>query len=99
HGASISLEVGLVAMSIAALIGLTTGSLAGYYGGVIDILLSRVIEVVQAFPSLFLILAVVAFLPPNILYVMIVIGATSWTAIARYARGEFLRLRDQDFAV
>lgn len=99
HGTRVSLTVGFVSMGIAAAIGLLFGAFAGYHGGLVDVILSRVIEVVMSFPSFFLIIAIVAFLPPNFTYVMIVIGLTSWTSIARYARGEFLRLKEQDFAV
>ncbi|MDH3215271.1 MAG: ABC transporter permease [Candidatus Krumholzibacteria bacterium] len=98
HGARISLQVGLVAVGIALTIGLLLGSIAGYYGGITDILISRLIEVMMCFPFFFLILAVIAFLPPSIFNIMIVIGITRWTGIARYARGEFLRIKKQDFA-
>ena len=97
HGAGVSLKVGFVAVGIALLIGLLFGSLAGYYGGVVDILISRLIEVVMCFPFFFLILSVIAFLPPSIYNIMIVIGITRWTSIARYARGEFLRIKEQDY--
>jgi peptide/nickel transport system permease protein len=97
HGAGISLKVGFVAVGIALLIGVLVGALAGYYGGAVDILISRLIEVVMCFPFFFLILSVIAFLPPSIFNIMIVIGITRWTGIARYARGEFLRLKNQEF--
>ena len=97
HGAGVSLKVGFVAVGIAVVIGLFFGSLAGYYGGAVDILVSRLIEVVMCFPFFFLILAVIAFLPPSIFNIMIVIGITRWTAIARYTRGEFLRIKHQDY--
>lgn len=97
HGAGISLKVGLVAVGIALLIGLTVGATAGYYGGVADALLSRVIEIVICFPLLFLILAVIAFLPPSIYSIMVVIGITRWTDLARYTRGEFVRLKSREF--
>jgi len=97
HGAGISLKVGLVAVGISLLIGVVVGALAGFYGGVADILLSRVIEVVICFPFLFLILAVIVFLPPSIYNIMIVIGLTRWTSIARYTRGEFIRIKEQEF--
>jgi peptide/nickel transport system permease protein len=98
HGAAIPLKVGLVAVAIALVIGLTLGSLAGYYGGVTEIVISRLIEVVMCFPVLFLVLAVIAFLPPSIFNIMVVIGITRWTGIARYARAEFLRIKNEDFA-
>jgi peptide/nickel transport system permease protein len=97
HGTGISLKVGLVATGIALVIGVCVGALAGYYGGVADVLLSRLIEIVICFPFLFLILAVIAFLPPNIYNIMIVIGITRWTDIARYTRGEFVRLKGREF--
>lgn len=97
HGAGISLKVGLVATGISVLIGLVVGALAGYYGGVIDMGLSRLIEIMMCFPFLFLILAVIAFLPPSIYNIMIVIGITRWTDIARYTRGEFVRLKSREF--
>jgi peptide/nickel transport system permease protein len=97
YGTGISLKVGLVATGISLLIGLVIGALAGYYGGVADILLSRLIEIVICFPFLFLILAVIAFLPPSIYNIMIVIGITRWTDIARYARAEFVRLKAHEF--
>lgn len=98
HGAAIPLKVGLVAVAIALVIGLTLGSLAGYYGGVTDVVISRLIEVVMCFPVLFLVLAVIAFLPPSIFNIMVVIGITRWTGIARYTRAEFLRIKNEDFA-
>lgn len=98
HGARIPLEVGLVAVAISLIIGLALGSLAGYYGGIVDMLISRLIEIVMCFPVLFLVLAVIAFLPPSIFNVMVIIGITRWTGIARYARGEFLRIKNQDYA-
>lgn len=97
HGAGISLKIGFVAVGIALIIGVLAGALAGYYGGAVDILISRFIEIVICFPFFFLILAVIAFLPPNIFNIMIVIGITRWTGIARYARGEFMRLKNQEF--
>lgn len=98
HGASISLKVGLVATGISLLIGLLLGALAGYYGGITDMLLSRLIEIVTCFPFTFLLLAVIAFLPPSIYYIMIVIGITRWTDLARFTRGEFMRLKSREFA-
>ncbi len=97
HGAAISLKVGFIAVSISLFIGLMAGAFAGYYGGIADIALSRLIEVFMCFPFLFLILAVIAFLPPSIYNIMLVIGLTRWTDIARYTRGEFIRLKRREF--
>jgi peptide/nickel transport system permease protein len=97
YGTGISLKVGLVATGISLVIGLFIGALAGYYGGVMDVLLSRILEIVICFPFLFLILAVIAFLPPSVYNIMIVIGITRWTDIARYTRAEFVRLKGHEF--
>ncbi len=99
HGAVVSVKVGFISMGIAALIGMTVGAVAGYLGGWTDAVLSRLIEVVVCFPSFFLILAVMVWLEPSIVNVMVVIGLTRWTGIARFTRGEFMRLKRLDFAV
>ncbi len=96
-GARISLSVGFVAVGIAILIGIVVGALAGYYGGWTDIVISRAIEVMMNIPTFFLIITIIAFLPPSIYNIMVTIGLTGWTGVARIVRGEFLRLREQDF--
>ncbi|HET6425912.1 MAG TPA: ABC transporter permease [Planctomycetaceae bacterium] len=98
-GGRVSLSVGIVAVVIYVAIGIIVGALAGYYRGVIDLFVSRVIEVVICFPAFFLILTIVAFIGPSLLNIMVVIGLTGWTGIARLVRGEFLRLVDQEFVL
>lgn len=98
-GGRVSLAVGIVAVSIYVTIGIVVGALAGYFRGWTDILISRLIEIVIVFPSFFLILAIVAFLGPSIFNIMVVIGLTGWTGIARLIRGEFLRLGEQEFVM
>ncbi|MBC8145232.1 MAG: ABC transporter permease [bacterium] len=97
HGARISLSIGLVAMAIEIIIGVTLGALAGYFGGLVDIVISRLIELFLNFPTFFLILTIVAFLGANIFYVMIIIGLTGWMGVARLVRGEVLRVRNNEF--
>ncbi|MFA6430996.1 MAG: ABC transporter permease [Candidatus Margulisiibacteriota bacterium] len=97
YGARISLTVGFVAVVISVLIGTLFGALAGYYGGAIDLIIMRFVDVMLAFPSIFLILAIQAMLTPNIYNVMVVIGATSWMGVARLVRGEFLRIRELQY--
>lgn len=99
HGTSVSVKVGFVSMGIAAIIGIIVGGLAGYWGGWIDMVISRIIEIVICFPVFFLILAIMVWLEPNIINVMVVIGLTRWTSIARYARGEFIRIKEQDYVI
>ena len=98
HGARTALLVGFVSMGIAALIGVTVGAFAGYFGGWIDMALSRLIEVVMCIPALVLILALIAILErPTIWHLMAVLGCTGWTGIARLTRGEFLRIKQSDY--
>ncbi len=99
HGTSVAVKVGFISMGIAALIGIVVGGLAGYWGGWVDIVISRLIEIVICFPVFFLILAIMVWLEPSIINVMVVIGLTGWTSIARYTRGEFIRLKTQDFVI
>lgn len=99
HGARVSLTVGFLATGIALVIGSTLGALAGYYGGSADWLISRLIEIVLCFPFLFLVLAIVALFGPSLYTIMIALGLTSWTTEARFVRAEFLRIREQEFAV
>ena len=96
-GTRISMSVGFIAVGICLAIGVFVGALAGYFRGKTDILISRVIEIVICFPVFFLILTVLAFLRPSIINIMVVIGVTGWTGIARLCRGEFLKLVKQDF--
>lgn len=98
-GGRVSLSVGIVAVAIYVTIGIIVGALAGYFRGFWDLMISRIIEVVICFPSFFLILTIVAMVGPGLLNIMIVIGLTGWTGIARLVRGEFLRLVDQEFVL
>jgi len=98
HGARVSLSVGIAATAIALVIGSLLGALAGYYGGAADWIVSRTIEVVLCFPFLLLVLAIVALFGPSFLTVMIALGLTSWTTEARFMRGEFLKIREMEFA-
>ncbi len=97
HGCRISISVGFVAVSIYVLMGIIIGGIAGFFGGKMDMVISRFIEVIICFPVFFLILTVLAFIGPSIYNIMIVIGLTSWTGIARLVRGEFLKNRSQDY--
>lgn len=97
HGTRISLSIGLIAVGISMLIGILLGAIAGYYGGTADFIISRLFEVMMTFPVFFLILTILAFSNPSIYNIMIVIGLTGWTGIARLVRGEFLKLRNLNY--
>ncbi len=105
QGSFVSLSIGFIAVGISLVIGIALGGLSGFYGNVklgfitVDTLIMRFTDVMLCFPTFFLILTVVALLPPSIYNIMIVIGLTSWMGTARFVRAEFLALRKQDFVV
>ena len=99
HGTRVSIFVGFVAVFIYVTIGIIIGAIAGFYGGVLDLVISRIIEIVMCFPTFFLILTILALWGPSLLNVMIVIGITGWTGVARIVRGEFIKLRGMDFVI
>jgi peptide/nickel transport system permease protein len=96
-GSRVSLKVGIVAVGIAIMIGIIIGSVSGFYGGKVDAVLMRFVDIMLAFPTFFLILAVIAILEPSIFTIMAVIGVTSWMDVARLVRAEFLTLKERDF--
>ena len=99
YGARVSLWVGFLAVGISACIGIVLGLVAGYFGGIIDEIIMRFVDIMLCFPSFFLILAVIAFLEPNLTNIMIVIGLTSWMGVARLVRAETLSLRTREFVL
>ena len=103
EGTSVSLTVGFIAVSISIFLGILFGGTAGYYGKLrlgfltIDTIIMRFVDIMLCFPTFFLILTVVALLPPSIYNIMIIIGLTSWMGTARFVRAEFLSLRELDY--
>ena len=97
HGARVSLLIGFVATSIAVMIGIAIGALAGFYGGMTDTALMRVTEAFQTLPNFLLLLVLVAVFGSTIETVTIAIGLVSWPPVARLTRAEFLTLRTRDF--
>lgn len=98
-GSRISLAVGFVAVGIATVIGIILGAFSGYYGGWIDRVIMRFVDIMLSIPTFFLILAVIAFLEPSIWNIMAVIGLTSWMGVARLVRAEFLSLKEREFVL
>ena len=98
YGTRIALSIGVIAVSIYVTIGVFIGSMAGFFGGVVDLVVVRFIEIFMSIPSLFVILTLLAFVEkPSIFHIMMVIGLLRWTGVARLVRSEFLRLRNLDF--
>ena len=99
YGARISLKVGFVSVGIAVVIGTLLGLVSGFYGGLVDAVIMRLVDIMLCFPTFFLILAVIAFLEPSIWYIMAIIGLTGWMGVARLVRAEVLSLRERDFVL
>ncbi len=97
YGARVSMFVGFVAVFISIIIGTTLGAISGYYGGKVDFIILRLIEIMMTFPTIFLILSIIAFVGPSILNIMLVIGFTGWSSIARLIRGEVLKIKTYEF--
>jgi peptide/nickel transport system permease protein len=97
HGARVSLLIGLVSTSVALLIGVPLGALAGYFGGLVDDLAMRFTELFQTVPSFALAIVIVAILQPSITSIVLAIALVSWPPVTRLVRGEVLSLRSRDY--
>jgi len=98
-GGRISLLVGFASVAGAILIGVTVGAIAGYYGGIVDAILMRFVDVVISIPSFFLLITIVTIFDPSVGNLILVFALTSWTSTARIVRGEFLSLRSREFVL
>jgi peptide/nickel transport system permease protein len=96
-GARISLLVGAVVVGISATVGTLFGSIAGYYGGVVDEVVSRVSDILMAFPGLLLAIAIVAVLGPSLTNVVVALTLIGWVGYARLVRGQVLRVRELEY--
>ncbi len=99
-GARVSLTIGIIASVITITIGITIGLVSGYYGGWIDIMLMRIVDVILAMPNFFLyILAISMFRVRGVWVIAIIMGMLNWTSLARIVRGEVLSLKERDYIV
>jgi peptide/nickel transport system permease protein len=98
-GARISLTVGIAAMLVTILIGVTIGLLSGFFGGAVDFVLMRFTDVMLTLPALLLAMALVSVLRPSLLTILLVIGLVSWTGVARVVRAETLSMAQRDFVL
>jgi peptide/nickel transport system permease protein len=97
HGARISLLVGVAAVVVSVVVGVSLGLLSGYRGGRVDAAIMTVVDITLSFPQLLLALAFVAALGPSLLTIIVVLGVTGWERYARVVRAEVLSLREKDF--
>jgi peptide/nickel transport system permease protein len=95
----ISMTIGFSAMLIATCLGTTIGAVAGYYGGYLGAALMRLVDAMLCFPSIFLLLAIAAFINPGVASITVIIALTSWMEVARVVEGQMKSLRERDFAV
>jgi oligopeptide transport system permease protein len=99
YGARISLTVGVVSTLISLVIGVLYGATAGYFGGKVDNVMMRFVEVMAAVPELLYMILLSQVLTPGLTTILIVIGATSWLNMARMVRGEVLTLKEREFVM
>lgn len=97
HAGQVSMAIGFAVMVIATTIGTVVGVVSGFYGGTVSAVLMRVVDGFLSFPSVFLLLALAAFLQPGPVMIAVIIAATSWMEVARIVEAEVKSLRDQDF--
>ncbi len=99
YGARISMIVGLGSQILVLMIGVPLGAVAGYYGGKIDLVLMRLVDVMYAFPTLLFVILLMTALGSGITNIFIALGLTSWVTICRLTRGQFLTLREKEYVV
>ena len=101
HGSRVSLSVGVLSVCVLTFIGVLLGSLAAYYGGLADLLLMRLLEIVHSIPTLLLLVTILEIVMPSgwssVIAMMVVIGLVRWTDVARLVRGEILRVRTMPY--
>ena len=97
YGARVSLSVGLLAVLVAISLGTVYGAMAGYFGGIIDSIFMRIVDVIISFPTFFLMLMLVGIFEADIVFLVLILGLTSWPGTARFIRGELLSLKQREF--
>jgi peptide/nickel transport system permease protein len=97
YGSRISLRVGISTVSISLLVGLTIGSISGYYGGLVDEVFMRIVDILMAFPGILLAIAMVAVLGPSLNHVILALCLIGWVGYARLVRGQVLYLRELEY--
>ena len=99
YGGRVSLLVGFASMCVAVIIGTLIGTISGYMGGMIDVVLMRIVDVFMSVPSLLFIIVIYAFLPRNLFTLVCMLAFFSWTKVARVVRAQTLTLKERDFII
>lgn len=97
YGSRVSISIGIVAHVVASLVGVTLGSIAGYYGGKIDSVISRIMEIFQAFPDLIFAMAIMTFMGKGVVNLFIALGLLTWVRTARMIRGSVMQLKEKEY--
>jgi peptide/nickel transport system permease protein len=98
-GSRISLIVGFIVEGIAVSVGVTLGAVSGYFGGIVDMIIQRLVDVIMAFPFLILAIAIVSLIGPSLTNMMLVLGGVVWVEYARIVRGMVLSIKEQEFVL
>lgn len=96
-GARVSLMVGIIVVGVSSVVGMAVGGISGYYGGTIDQVIGRVMDVLMAFPGMLLAIALVAVLGPSLVNVVLALAVIGWVGYARLVRGQVLRAREFEY--
>lgn len=99
YGGQVSLLVGFGSVTGALFIGITVGALAGYFGGILDNILMRTVDVIISIPTFFLLITLVTIFQPSMWMLILIFSLTGWTGMSRLIRGEFLSLRSREFVL
>jgi peptide/nickel transport system permease protein len=99
YGARVSLSIGFISVAIAITLGTVVGAVSGFFGGIVDTVLMRLVDMLISFPRLVLLIAIIALFEPSITLVIVVLGLTLWPSTARIVRGEVLSLREREFVL
>ena len=97
YGSRVSISIGIVAQIVASIVGIALGSLAGYYGGWLDNVISRVMEIFQAFPDLIFAMAIMTFMGKGVLNLFIALGLLTWVRTARMIRASVMQLKEKEY--
>lgn len=97
HGARVSLGVGFLARTISLIVGLFLGALAGYFGGRVDSILMRLADITFAYPTLLLLIAIIAVVSPGIVALFVTLGVVGWASVARLVRAQVLSVKEREF--
>lgn len=97
YGSRISLKIALIAQAVAVTIGVTVGMISGFFGGWVDIIISRIVDIIMAFPLLILAIAFTGILGPSEFNIILALGLVNWTVTARIVRSQVLTAKEQEY--